>query len=476
VAMEVAKFNDIASADMQHGSRVLDVGDAKRVLVVMTKPTQIESVLELGRLRGLRVGELFPSASAAFSAVAGYSAAQSGTTAVIDVGHGGTCVSFGGASGMLFARPFRTGGEAFTEALREGYGLSGSQADTFKVTKGALDSDDAQMAERLGKVAELWCSEVSSCIAGFSGHYPDPSLAVERVVLCGGASLLPGLSEALAAKLGVPIVPLSTATEGALTDRQAGMAGAVGLAKATLKRHAVVSLLPEYIRDELVFRKKKPLWISTGVILALALGVFSLSVVRAIKQEGDRLRAMKGAVKERRMLVNRISQMEGLIGAYQACTGPVMSLLTWGPRVRGLVTVTAESLDHEDWVSLICDTESYEAVPLFDETPEERPRPTRSGGMRDRRLLTAAAKRAAVLPTDAPKPLPQHFVVEGYTHALDLASVKDLVLKLQARGDVVETADLRFDDMVQPADWFRRYMAGDEYKRFALGVTLRGHE
>jgi Tfp pilus assembly PilM family ATPase len=478
VAMEVAKFNDIASTDMRYGSRFFKVDQGRRILLVMVKPEHLDRVLEFGRMRHLRVGELLPTSSAISMLVSRYSATQSGTTVVIDIGHGGSSVAFCGAQGMLFSRSFRMGGEAFTEALREGYGLSISQADTFKVTKGRLDADDPQVRERLVKVADLLCSEVASCVSSFRSYFPTDGVQPERIVVCGGGTLLVGLGARLADALGLPLVPLSVASNGVLEDRQAGHAVAVGLAQSVVcGGDGVVSLLPEYMRDELVFRRKKPVWIAAGIVLALALGVFTLSVVRAIRQDRRELEAVRRAIKERQDLVARINRLEGQIAVYDARTKPLRECLGWGVAMRELITLVAESLEPEDWVSLICDADSYESVPLFDETPETQTRTvSRIGGMRDKRLLRVPPSRTEAPPKDMPQELPRRFVVEGYTRALDLASVKALVQRLKVRSDLVAAADLRFDDTVQPADWFRRYTAGAEYKRFSLEVTLRSGE
>jgi type IV pilus assembly protein PilM len=138
-----------------------------------------------------------------------------------------------------FVRTVAVGGEDVTESLAAAFDLDWEAAETIKsVAPGASSPYTALLEERIGAVVE----EVRSSLA-YYGTLPG-SVGVERLVLTGGSSLIPGLGERLSRSLRVDVVegrPFRSVTVGdvqlspaELDAAQPFFAVAVGLALRAL--------------------------------------------------------------------------------------------------------------------------------------------------------------------------------------------------------------------------------------------------
>ncbi len=462
-AMEVGKFNEIASETMAHGYAPCTVADRRRLLIVMTRPAVLDTLLGYGESLRLNTVDLAPSPVALINVLACAQRDAVGPRMVVNVGHGHTEVAFGCRHGMLFARSFKCGGETFTDALRTGNAMSANQADTYKMAQTGLNGADAESSARLQAVAGVWLGEVQSCLAAFRNQVREPDLAPERIVLCGGGSLLRGLREQLHEATGLPVEDGATAFGRLIAAKSEHFAVAAGLGIGALGAGlAPVSLLPEYVRHELVFREKKPYWIASGVAVALSLGVFIVGGIRAIGRQSAQLRAAEKTVTELRNLTTGIEQREAEIEALRRQCAPVMELLKMGPLYRELITAVSESLDPHDWISMISDEHSYYA-PTPEEALSTKRRDARPG-MRDIRPV-AEAKVAEAFPP--PPALPTRFVVEGYTPKENLSTVKDLIGRL-TDTEPIKSADLIYDDQKVPSERFLPWATNITHSHFVI--------
>jgi len=468
--MEVAKFNEIAATEMAYGFTLYqNADDERRLLVAIVKPAKIDAQLEFTATLGLNVVDLIPAPIALFNAAEAATEGIATPQMHINIGHTHTEVAFGSGRGLLFARSFGSGGETFSEALRSGNGMSIAQADTFKITRGALDGDDREVAIKLSTVADFWLAEVQACLSSYRNQMRSDDLEPGQIILSGGGSLLRGLRQRLEATTGLRVVHADASLVNLLPTRPEHFVVAAGLA---LTAHGVgkasVSLLPEYVRHELVFREKKPFWIASGVAVALTVGVIIVGGVRAMGRQSVLLKEAEQTVTELRELTSRIENSEAASAVLRSQCEPLMALLAMGPRYRDLVTLVAESLAPHDWISMICDEYAY-----YETAPDEKERQAKRGGapgMRDSRLTRGQEKEDSV----AQMPLPTRFIVEGYTPKANLATVRDLIERLRG-SSLVKTADLIYDDQKVPAERFRPELADAAHNHFVilLEVALR---
>lgn len=472
--MEVDKFNDIASEQMSFGYAPATVSeDDRRLLLVMAKPELISGVLQAGSQLGVTVAEVVPQPMALYNGRVGSLSKDDGITVWIDVGHVATSVAIGDSQGLLFARALAMGGAAFSEALQSGNGLSASQADNLKVTSCGLGMADEERAGKLAPVADRWISEVRSVMGAFHALFRGRELG--RIELVGGGALLQGLVERVAAEFELPVAVGTPPDRSGRQDATDLFAVAEGLAATAL--HCGIcplSLLPEYVRDELVFRAKKPYWVATGVAAGVALAVFILGGLRSIGVAQRTLRKQERELKHLNKLADRIEAADREIQNLLTRAEPVTSLLEWGPRSRELITLVAASLDPADWISMVCDRRSYHTRPPSAEGPAKGRGTRLISGLRDRRL-GGGSQRGKPNPEEmmaARRPLSREFIVEGYTPEGNLSTVRDLIRRLEA-APMVEYADVIADDHLQEAGTFRAQPVDPGLKLFTIEVRLK---
>ncbi len=117
----------------------------------------------------------------------------------------GICIDVGGkATDMVLVRngkawataSFPFGGRDFTKHLSETFGLAWTDAESLKLaySRGTVEGpSDTEIGEAIGWVMKAWLGRLETALKMLCGSYPVP----HRFNLCGGASTLPGMVEAM---------------------------------------------------------------------------------------------------------------------------------------------------------------------------------------------------------------------------------------------------------------------------------------
>ena len=206
-----------------------------------------------------------------------------------------------------------------------------------------------------------------------------------------------------------------------------------------------LSLMQPRIKDEMVLRREKPYWIVTGVMAALSLAVFLLSAVRVFNRQQEELKIEERYQKDLSIKIGEIENTKKRIARYHKKSAQVQQLLEAGPRLRELIRLIANSIHPDDWVSMVCDAETYFTAP-DPTTPSVKPRPT----MRDLRRPAPPKKKTV---PEAPKSSEfTRFIIEGYTPNRSLVTVQDLITNLQ-KAELVEQVDLLADNLLLGTRW-----------------------
>lgn len=452
--MEVAVFNDMAGEAMTHSAAVFDgEAGARHLLMAMVRPEIVDKALRGAAAFSLQACELAPSPVALFNAASRSQPARPAPTLYLQIGHASTDVAIGLQGGLLFARSFAMGGKAFTEALLKARGGALVQVERLKRTEAGLDPENPLAAD-LQPAATLWLSQLKSTLAVYRGQFPEERFAPGNIVLCGGGGALRGLAEFTGERLQRPCAPLAD------PDLPPAFTTAFGLALAALHKAACpLSLLPRTLRDEIVFREKKPYWVAAGVCASLALAVFFVSGIRGIGRERAIVEAESRRIAELRRIDSTIRKIRTDIEATRDLGRPALELLQAGPLVRELVTLVANSIHPDDWITMLCD----EAVYLPPPPPETAAKPGAAAARGVRDLRRPAPAATGVLRPGTRKPAPggapaaaekppgfTAFIIEGYTPHSDLETVKDLVRRLLT-SELVARADVLGDERVLPA-------------------------
>ncbi len=185
---------------------VLPVGQGK-ILAAAARSADVKALL--GELAALKLEpRALPVSPLSYGGLARrLEGAGAGTLLVCDVGHLRTnlCLIAGGR--VLAARTISRGGHHVTEAIRQCLQLSYAEAEAYKEREVELqlgETGQPLQTALLGATAPL-LRELGLTL-GLQGA--KLGVRAERVLLCGGGSLLRGLDGYLSAGLGLPVEPI----------------------------------------------------------------------------------------------------------------------------------------------------------------------------------------------------------------------------------------------------------------------------
>ncbi|NLF86153.1 MAG: pilus assembly protein PilM [Lentisphaerae bacterium] len=476
--MELSTFNDMAGDTMASDVASHEWSPGVRIYVMgMARPAVIAEALAGLEPVGIRPADLVPAPVALFNALAPLAPDLSGAGLFVNIGHNQTELAIGTARGLLFARAFPMGGRQFTEAVARLAGVPLTQADKQKQREGTIEPG-GPFAEALRPLAERWYSQLAACLSAYRGAFTGGQFGIARVVLSGGGAQLRGLRDYVQERTGLPVgladeLPGAAALAwGAGAGRAAGADPrdarpalghfdlALGLARTALESGpATLSLLPEPLRGEVVFREKKPYLIAASVMGALTLGVVTASMVVSLSGETGKLDEERRELRRREQMDKSIAAIRQRGELLRQRGGPLRKLLLGGPVMREVISLVANAISPDDWISMICEETSYTRQPKAGEKPAAPAPAPRAGffvpGFRS--VARSAASRPAteagsLLAGLTPPPPPSDFtvfIIEGYTPDMGLTTVKAMIQRLKTAARVRQV-DLLSDDRVLP--------------------------
>lgn len=432
--MEVIQFNEMASETMSYAYAPLALNPVEtRLVLAMVRPTLLETILSRVTDLGLRPVDVVPLPVAVFNAMESVVDPHDEPYMAIHVGHTTTEVAVGSSGGFMFGRAFSSGGGMFTDAIAKARGVSASQAEAMKQDSAGIGQTDS--GDGLAAIADLWLTEVQSCLSVYRSVYPERTSSVQRIVLSGGAALLPGFARHVQDQLGIATTVIDALPGDPDHEQPGTFFAAAGLAVSGLEDPPVnLSLLPEQMRDEQSFRTQKPYWIAAAVTAALILGVSLVGGYRDQKRKEAHLQVVSANLKKMQDLKRDIELVRDHNKQLRDLAEPVRDMLEAGPLMRRLITLVANRMDTDDWLDMVCDADSYFSPQSFSDLSHvtarrgrrDKPRTHKEQGADDRF---------------------RHIIIQGYTRTPDLSTVKSLILKLE-NTDFVESADLLSDDRV----------------------------
>ena len=430
--MEVIQFNEMSSETMAFAYAPIEMNPVEqRLILAMARPSLLERVLDASDSLGIRVVDVIPEPAALFNAMGAQARDAERPMLYINIGRLTTNVAIGSAAGLLFARSFSTGGQLFTDAIARAAGIASSQAETLKAEEAALGDSSLAYASDLDRAGGMWSGELQACLAVYQSLYPEESVRPETAILSGGGAALRGLPEHLATTLSMDVERVQTLPVAGAVEDPAAYTIAVGLGVSGHPSSPVeLSLLPVQMRAEQVFRTQKPHWIAAGIIAALVLGVTVFGGFRDLRRSQAKLRAHAASLKKREALVQEIETTRRGIELARAMAAPMEQLLGTGAMMRDLVTLVATCMDTRDWLTMVCDGETYFSVKRANATDADG-----SGPLLERH----GVKKGRIGF--------ERVILEGYTRTRDLSTVKALIARLQSTN-FVASADLLDDDML----------------------------
>ena len=285
------------------------------VLVAMARNEALERRLGLLKRIGLRTPGLTLNSIGVFNAyleAMDEAVFDDKTVLLVDIGSRHTEVVVQRNAKIYFVRNLTLGGHRFTEALQEEFHLPISQADSLKLTRGALlprhfdvaaeidtGTEEARISAALLEPAEAIYDTLQATINYCKAQTRITDLRIDKIVLSGRGACLPGLRELFAERFRLPVEildPFANIDTSALPahrrdevlDDAPGYAVAVGLALRQFERTRIqpVTLLPANVRRRREFLARDAfLYAGAGIFLLAFTAMFYSSTVAASRTE-----------------------------------------------------------------------------------------------------------------------------------------------------------------------------------------------
>ncbi len=123
---------------------------------------------------------------------------------IIDAGAGTTDAAVVTNGIVLFTRSIAVGGDAITRSIAENFNLSLQQAEEYKKAYGLVETElQGKVRQASQPIVGTMVDELKKVISYYQEKYSKSKLTT--VVVCGGASLLPGFTSYLADHLGLEV-------------------------------------------------------------------------------------------------------------------------------------------------------------------------------------------------------------------------------------------------------------------------------
>ncbi len=487
-AMDIAQFSEMAGDAMLHDvfafEPPFELG-VRRYIMSMARPAVLSKAVQEAGLNHIRPADLIVAPVALHNVMEAFAGDHDEPWCYANIGHTQTEVAVGLKTGLLFARSIPVGGKLFTEAVSQTTGLTPVQAEVRKHADCGLRETDACF-ESLRGAADRWLSQFNACMGVYRSQFQDRKFNTNRLVITGAGAQLKGFKEYLASKMAIPVmtsaelpnVPEAFRPHIGVYDLAFGLALTAMRAGTTY-----LSLLPEALKDEVVFREKKPWWIVAAVLLTGSMALYSATGVYLLQRDGSQLEEERDLLRKREQIDKRIQEIKGLGSQMLTNSVPLSGLLMNGPLAREVLSLVASTVDPNDWITLFCDEKIYNPKEQNVETTAATPAAAvrnpfslfRTIRPSSKPAAPAADKKEGAVKKDMVDPLATVFIVEGYTSNPSLKSVREMIERLKTSPEVARV-DLRSDDQVlsptgipeleaEKVPNFRRFVIQIEVKR-----------
>ncbi|MGD9129900.1 MAG: type IV pilus assembly protein PilM [Candidatus Woesebacteria bacterium] len=126
-------------------------------------------------------------------------------TAIVHIGAASMSISIVNQGELSFVHSSASGGQGLSKILQQNLGLDAKQAEQYKRSYGLMpDQFQGKVRDALLPAVETLAAEIKKALRFFTNQAPQSP--VQRVVLSGGTSQLPGLMEYLGQNLGIEVL------------------------------------------------------------------------------------------------------------------------------------------------------------------------------------------------------------------------------------------------------------------------------
>jgi type IV pilus assembly protein PilM len=184
-----------------------EASDQMEVMLVAAKKDIIEDYVSLLRVAGLNPGVLDVDAFALQNAFEISAEEPEGCYALVNVGAEELGINAIKNSVSLFTRDSSYGGSQITEAIMSEFNVSFEEAEKIKLGGAKVDKEKGGLEEIFASVVSEWVQEIKRALDFVASSYPDES--IEKIVVSGGSSRIPGFRKYLKLETDIPVEDLN---------------------------------------------------------------------------------------------------------------------------------------------------------------------------------------------------------------------------------------------------------------------------
>lgn len=458
-AMEVERFQEMASEDTTHDVLEIKTDDRKRrLLLIMARTAMLESMLQTYRDQDLNIIGMVPATVAVFNFSATLLDKLSKPYLMADIGLSRTDLGVGRGESLLFARSLA--------GFRSPSGKNAPQA----VLERAIDS---------------WVKDLQSALSMYGNLFPQPDLKPASIVLSGDAAGAPGLAEAISQRTQIEVIDLTERIKSAYPKDWRRFANATGAAVSVLPgAPAAVSLLPAGAREELLLKTQKRYWAAAGVTGILIFMILMVGAWRNAQRAQQHLEREREIARRIDRLARQIESQERRAETVFSMATPLTKLVWNGAIAQDLLVEIANHIGPEDIITMIGDgTLYFQRETISQSSSQTRPIATSAARGRDGRRQAGLYGRSGERRESEPeragsggRHAMQRVIVEGFTPRLDLSTVSALIAALRETPFVNEKTDMLADDQIVENPIWTNMPAAGEMRRFVIDVHLNPPE
>lgn len=306
-----------------------DDGVERDVLVHVVEGNFLNNLLEMLHSFEIQPRLIDAFVSAHLNAYAYNYGGETRRTLLLDIGARSVSLSVAGGNEAPFLRSLSFGGCQVTQALATERGQNFREAEKLKIQWLDNSAEDPAYLALLNRASEGFVrrilNEVQRSLALYRRHYRAGNPA--RVLLSGMASLLPGLTDHLERKAGIPVLRydpfrnLASGDEfdpGSAAKWAPSLPGRVGVAARLVGASPIdINLLPESHSWRLAFSEKKPwlkaaagLFLGAGALIGLKFQGQAWNLQREIEQASRQVGSMEASARDVRAAYEKFNVLK----------------------------------------------------------------------------------------------------------------------------------------------------------------------
>lgn len=201
---------DILTAEDQTGQEKEGEKEKSRqmeVMLVAAKKEIVEDYVNLLQLSGLNPAVLDVDAFALQNAFEVSASEPEGCYALVNVGAEELGINAIKNGASIFSRDSSYGGNQITEAIMSEFDVDFEEAEKIKLGGKKVEDGKPQLEEIFTSVLSEWAQEIKRALDFLTTTYPEES--IEKILLSGGSSRVPGFSKYLELETTLPVEELN---------------------------------------------------------------------------------------------------------------------------------------------------------------------------------------------------------------------------------------------------------------------------